>query len=64
MSNVADAVALVSARSNYQAFAKALEEQARAERAANRPLTAKVWEARAARVRRAATAELLNPETP
>jgi hypothetical protein len=64
VSNIQDAIALVSARSNYQEFARRLDAQARAEKMANHPLTAKVWEARAARARRAAIAELVNPETP
>ena len=62
MSHMLDAIALVSARSHYTARARALEAEAREQRAKNRPLTAKAIESNAKLAQKAAMAELINPE--
>jgi hypothetical protein len=64
VSNVADAIALVSARNHYKARARVLEAEARQHRATGHPLTAKIYDYRARLAHRAAIAELLNPEVP
>ncbi len=62
MSNVLDAIALVSARSHYTARARELEAEAKEQKRANRPLTARSIEYKARIAQRAAMAELINPE--
>ena len=62
--NVLDAIALVSARSNYRLRAAWLEREAEEADKARRPLTAKTLRYKARIANRAAMAELINPETP
>ena len=62
MSNVLDAIALVSARSHYTARARELEAEAKEQKAKSRPVTARICEYNAKIAQRAAMAELVNPE--
>ena len=58
MSNVDDAIALVSARSNYRLRAAWLEREANEQEAKQRPLTARAIRYKARIAQRAAMAEL------